>query len=131
MSKSTAIAGVPALSDSTRRTAALTLGALGVVFGDIGTSPIYAMRETVRATGGAMPAPFAVMGALSAIVWALILVVTVKYVVLIMRADNEGEGGSLALAVLAHRSPRLKRPIKSVIGGRYYTSRSQVNMGCG
>jgi KUP system potassium uptake protein len=96
--------------------AALTLGALGVVFGDIGTSPIYAMRESVRATGGALPPPFAVMGALSAIVWALILVVTIKYVVLIMRADNDGEGGVLALAALAHRSPRLPRRMKNVIG---------------
>ena len=101
---------------SAGRTAALTLGALGVVFGDIGTSPIYAMRESVRATGGASPGAFAVMGALSAIVWALILVVTIKYVVLIMRADNEGEGGVLALAALAHRSHRLKRRVKNVIG---------------
>ncbi|HLY07009.1 MAG TPA: potassium transporter Kup [Rhizomicrobium sp.] len=105
-----------AQSASAGRTAALTLGALGVVFGDIGTSPIYAMRETVRATGGALPAAPAVMGALSAIVWALILVVTIKYVLLIMRADNEGEGGVLALAALAHRSPRLKRRVKNVIG---------------
>lgn len=96
--------------------AALTLGALGVVFGDIGTSPIYAMRETVRATGGSVPDQFAVMGALSAIIWALILVVTIKYVILIMRADNDGEGGVLALAGLAHRSPRLPRRVKNVIG---------------
>lgn len=109
-----ALVGTPA--PTAARTAALTLGALGVVFGDIGTSPIYAMRESVRATGGAMPGTSAVMGALSAIIWALILVVTVKYVVLIMRADNEGEGGVLALAALAHRSPRLKRPVKNVIG---------------
>ena len=109
-----AVVGTPA--PTAARTAALTLGALGVVFGDIGTSPIYAMRESVRATGGAMPGTSAVMGALSAIIWALILVVTVKYVVLIMRADNEGEGGVLALAALAHRSPRLKRPVKNVIG---------------
>ena len=102
--------------NSVGRSAALTLGALGVVFGDIGTSPIYAMRESVRATGGALPPPFAVMGALSAIVWALILVVTIKYVVLIMRADNDGEGGVLALAALAHRSPRLPRRMKNVIG---------------
>ncbi|HEY5047774.1 MAG TPA: potassium transporter Kup [Rhizomicrobium sp.] len=94
----------------------LTLGALGVVFGDIGTSPIYAMRETVRATGGAMPGRLAVMGALSAILWALILVVTVKYVVLIMRADNDGEGGVLALASLAHRSPGISRKVKNAIG---------------
>jgi len=109
-----AIACAPRSTPS--RTAALTLGALGVVFGDIGTSPIYAMRESVRATGGAMPGPLAVMGALSAIIWALILVVTVKYVVLIMRADNEGEGGVLALAALAHRSPRMRRRAKNVIG---------------
>jgi KUP system potassium uptake protein len=116
MSKTAATAMTGLAPSSTSRTAALTLGALGVVFGDIGTSPIYAMRETVRATGGATPAPYAVMGALSAIVWALILVVTIKYVVLIMRADNEGEGGVLALAALAHRSARLKRQVKNVIG---------------
>jgi KUP system potassium uptake protein len=109
-----ALAGAPA--PTLGRSAELTLGALGVVFGDIGTSPIYAMRETVRATGGAMPGEFAVMGALSAIIWALILVVTIKYVILIMRADNEGEGGVLALAALAHRSPRLKRRVKNIIG---------------
>src|SRR5579864_4277785 len=101
---------------SAGRTAALTLGALGVVFGDIGTSPIYAMRESVRATGGALPGALAVMGVLSAIVWALVLVVTIKYVLLIMRADNEGEGGVLALAALAHRTPKLKRRVKNVIG---------------
>lgn len=116
MNKAAASACVGAPAPTLGRTAALTLGALGVVFGDIGTSPIYAMRETVRAIGGTMPGAFAVMGALSAIIWALILVVTIKYVVLIMRADNEGEGGVLALAALAHRSPRLKRRVKNVIG---------------
>ncbi len=106
-----------AAQSSTRgRTATLTLGALGVVFGDIGTSPIYALRESVRALGGALPAEMAVMGVLSLIVWSLILVVTVKYVTLIMRADNDGEGGVLALATLAHRSPRLTRRVKNVIG---------------
>ena len=98
------------------RMAALTLGALGVVFGDIGTSPIYAMRESVRALGGAMPGHTAVLGALSLIIWSLILVVTVKYVSLIMRADNDGEGGVLALATLAHRSPRITRRMKNTIG---------------
>src|SRR5579871_4818612 len=112
-----ALAALPAPPEHSRgRTWALTLGALGVVFGDIGTSPIYAMRESVHATGGAMPGRLAVMGALSAIIWALILVVTIKYVVLIMRADNEGEGGVLALAALAHRSHKLKRRVKNVIG---------------
>jgi KUP system potassium uptake protein len=94
----------------------LTLGALGVVFGDIGTSPLYAVRETVTATGGALPGHYAVMGGLSMIFWALIIVVTIKYVVLIMRADNEGEGGSLALAALAHGSPNVSRKIKATIG---------------
>jgi KUP system potassium uptake protein len=98
------------------RMGALTLGALGVVFGDIGTSPLYAVRETFNATGGALPSHDAVMGGLSMIFWALIIVVTIKYVVLIMRADNDGEGGSLALAALAQSSPNVSRGIKTTIG---------------
>ncbi len=100
---------------SWKRDAALVLGALGVVFGDIGTSPLYAMRETVLATGGAYPAQAAIFGALSLILWALIVIVTLKYVILIMRADNNGEGGVLALATLAHRQ-KLGRKIKALIG---------------
>jgi len=99
-----------------RRKAVLTLGALGVVFGDIGTSPLYAMRESALAAGGAVPSPAAVMGALSLILWSLIVVVTLKYVALIMRADNDGEGGVLALAALAHRSGGLGRWSKTAIG---------------
>jgi KUP system potassium uptake protein len=98
------------------RTAVLTLGALGVVFGDIGTSPLYAMRESALAAGGTAPSPEAVMGALSLILWSLIVVVTLKYVALIMRADNDGEGGVLALAALAHRSGGLGRWSKTAIG---------------
>ena len=102
---------------SAKRTAVLTLGALGVVFGDIGTSPLYAMRASaLAASGGALPTPFAVMGALSLIIWSLIVVVTLKYVLLIMRADNDGEGGVLALAALAHRSTGLGRWTKTAIG---------------
>jgi KUP system potassium uptake protein len=102
---------------SARRNAFLTLGALGVVFGDIGTSPLYAMRASaLAASAGATPTPFAVMGALSLILWSLIVVVTLKYVLLIMRADNEGEGGVLALAALAHRSTGLGRWTKTAIG---------------
>jgi KUP system potassium uptake protein len=81
----------------------LALGALGVVFGDIGTSPLYAFRESFI---GAHPLPIDrvhVMGVLSLIVWALILVVTVKYVFITMRADNRGEGGSFALLSLIRR----------------------------
>jgi KUP system potassium uptake protein len=106
----------PAAPRSLKRDAMLTLGALGVVFGDIGTSPIYAMRETVLATGGALPGQTAIYGALSLILWALVIIVTLKYVVLIMRADNNGEGGVLALATLAHRSQGLSRRVKSLIG---------------
>jgi KUP system potassium uptake protein len=98
------------------RLASLTLGALGVVFGDIGTSPLYAMRQSAIAAGGAMPGHFAVMGALSLIFWSLMIVVTVKYVLLIMRADNNGEGGVLALATLAHRSQGISRGVKYAIG---------------
>jgi KUP system potassium uptake protein len=94
----------------------LMLGAMGVVFGDIGTSPLYALKATVLATEGDIPNHIAVMGSLSMIFWALILVVTVKYVLIIMRADNNGEGGTLALAALAHRSPGMTRRIKATIG---------------
>ncbi|HJR56952.1 MAG TPA: KUP/HAK/KT family potassium transporter, partial [Rhizomicrobium sp.] len=93
----------------------LTLGVLGVVFGDIGTSPLYAMRATVQAAGGALPGPAAVYGAVSLIFWALVLVVTLKYVVFILRADNNGEGGVMALAALAHRAP-VSRRAKTFIG---------------
>ena len=106
----------PDKTKSFKHQAALTLGALGVVFGDIGTSPLYAMRETVLATGRGHPGTAAIMGGLSLIFWALMSVVTLKYVTLIMRADNNGEGGVLALATLAHRSPRLGRRIKTMIG---------------
>src|SRR6201996_7605668 len=94
----------------------LMLGAMGVVFGDIGTSPLYALRQTVLATEGGLANHVAVLGSLSMIFWALILVVTVKYVLIIMRADNNGEGGTLALAALAHRSPGMTRRIKATIG---------------
>ena len=100
---------------STRRSLGLTVGALGVVFGDIGTSPLYAMRETAVAVGGHAASQTAVYGALSLIFWTLVIVVTVKYVGFIMRADNNGEGGVMALAALAHRSP-VPRAAKTAIG---------------
>ncbi len=113
----TASAATPAIAASPlKREIGLTVGALGVVFGDIGTSPLYAMRETALATGGHVPDMAAVMGALSLILWSLIIVVTIKYVVFIMRADNEGEGGVLALAALAHRTSGLSRRAKTSIG---------------
>jgi KUP system potassium uptake protein len=105
--------GAPATG---RRQLTLTVGALGVVFGDIGTSPLYAMKQSALAAGGTMPALPAVMGVLSLIFWSLLIVVTVKYVGLIMRADNDGEGGVLALAALAHRVTGLSRRVKAAIG---------------
>ncbi len=84
---------------------ALTLGSVGVVYGDIGTSPLYALREAVQAAVGTgnIANETAVLGILSLIIWALILVVTVKYVIILLRADNNGEGGTLALMALASR----------------------------
>jgi KUP system potassium uptake protein len=103
-------------SHSLSRKSTLTLAALGVVYGDIGTSPLYAVRESVLAARGHVPVQLAIMGAISLIFWSLIIVVTVKYVMLIMRADNDGEGGVLALASLAHRSKSLGRRAKAAIG---------------
>src|SRR5437667_21276 len=80
--------------------AMLLVGALGVVFGDIGTSPIYAFRESLRAAG-ALEAQAMVLGILSLVFWAVVLVVALKYVVFVMRADNHGEGGTMALISLA------------------------------
>ena len=80
-----------------------TVGAVGVVFGDIGTSPLYALQQSLNATGGDRQSPEAVLGVLSLIFWSLLIVVTVKYVVLIMRADNAGEGGILSLFALVQR----------------------------
>src|SRR2546421_1475316 len=83
----------------------LMLGSIGVVYGDIGTSPLYAMRESVLAAVGAgNPASEAVvLGILSLVIWALLIVVTAKYVLLLLYADNNGEGGTLALMALAQR----------------------------
>ena len=82
---------------------ALALGSIGVVFGDIGTSPLYAMREALAHSRGGGGGEMAVLGVVSLITWALILIVTIKYVVFLMRADNKGEGGTLALMALAQR----------------------------
>ena len=92
-----------------------TLGAIGVVYGDIGTSPLYALEQSLNATGAGPYAPANVLGVLSLMFWSLLIVVTLKYVVLIMRADNEGEGGILSLFALVQRKledmPRWGRAI--------------------
>src|SRR5438128_5044010 len=104
---------------------ALMLGSIGVVYGDIGTSPLYALREAVVAASGtsADAAPQAVLGVLSLILWALIIVVTLKYVVILLRADNNGEGGTLALMALAQRavgSGASKIVLLGIIGGALF-----------
>ncbi len=97
------------------RMPALVLGALGVVYGDIGTSPLYTMRESFRHTG--LPLDEAtILGILSLALWALVIVVTLKYVTVIMRADNRGEGGVLALGTLAHRGMRSPLGSRAVVG---------------
>ena len=83
--------------------AAVALGALGVVYGDIGTSPLYALREAAKAAAhGAPVTPAAAMAATSAILWSLIIVVALKYALLILRADNRGEGGIMAMLAILH-----------------------------
>jgi KUP system potassium uptake protein len=96
---------------------ALTLGSIGVVFGDIGTSPLYAFREAVHAAqhGGPLTREI-VLGVLSMILWSLILVVTVKYVLILLRADNNGEGGTLSLAALAMRALGRQTTVVFVLG---------------
>jgi KUP system potassium uptake protein len=98
-----------------RLTFGCTLGAIGVVYGDIGTSPLYALEQSLNATGDATQLPATVLGVLSLMFWSLLIVVTLKYVVLIMRADNEGEGGILSLFALVQRrleeAPRWGRAI--------------------
>ena len=81
--------------------ASLTLGSIGVVYGDIGTSPLYALRESLAHTAGVGSHDENVLGVVSLLIWALFLIVTIKYVIFVMRADNRGEGGTLALMALA------------------------------
>ncbi len=89
---------------------ALLIGAIGVVFGDIGTSPLYAIRESFHGENGFDVNPVNILGALSLIFWSLMLIISLKYVLLILRADNKGEGGILALETLARKDGRIKSP---------------------
>ena len=105
----------PALRTST---AALTLGALGVVYGDIGTSPLYAFREALAQSAAGGIDRSEIVGVLSLALWALIIVVTLKYVLFLMRADNNGEGGVLSLMALASRAAsRTSWPLILILGG--------------
>jgi KUP system potassium uptake protein len=96
----------------------LSLGALGIVYGDIGTSPLYTLKECTHGVHGVPPTPDNVLGLLSLIFWSLMFVVTIKYLVFIMRADNRGEGGILALLALVpekFRSPARGTPLLAVL----------------
>src|SRR5499426_808536 len=96
---------------------ALVLGSVGVVYGDIGTSPLYAFREAVAAAVEQGPVSREiVLGVLSLILWALIIVVTIKYVLLLLRADNNGEGGTLSLTALATRALGRRTTLVFVLG---------------
>jgi KUP system potassium uptake protein len=95
--------------------AALTLAALGVVYGDIGTSPLYAAKETFNPAHGIPLTPETVLGGISAIFWSLMIVVSLKYVLLIMRADNKGEGGIMALLALAGAAVKGRPRARSAI----------------
>src|SRR5262249_29149871 len=95
-----------AMSAPGRRLAALSLAALGVVYGDIGTSPLYAFRECFKPEYGLTLDSGAVYGVLSLIVWSLIVIVSVKYLTLMLRLDNRGEGGIMALLALIMRIRR-------------------------
>src|SRR6187455_713601 len=97
---------------------ALTLGSMGVVFGDIGTSPLYAFRVALDAAAepNGIVTREIVLGVLSLILWALILVVTCKYVLILLRADNNGEGGTLALMALAFRAVGRRAPFIMILG---------------
>jgi KUP system potassium uptake protein len=100
--------------------AVLTLGALGVVFGDIGTSPLYAMQTVFHADHGSVPtSQSAVYGVLSLVFWAVTIIVSIKYVTFIMRADNDGEGGIMALIALIQRAglPRHSTQIVLILLG--------------
>jgi KUP system potassium uptake protein len=95
---------------------ALTIGAIGVVFGDIGTSPLYAFREALAQSASNGIDASEILGVLSLALWTLTLIVTVKYVMFLMRADNHGEGGVLALTALARRALGMRSRIAIVLG---------------
>ena len=96
--------------------ARLALGAIGVVFGDIGTSPLYAFRETFANPHHPLPLDNAhILGVISLIFWSMMIVVSVKYVAIIMRADNKGEGGSLALLALVSGQTKTRRWSRGIV----------------
>jgi KUP system potassium uptake protein len=107
----------PSKADRWRRLGVLIVGSLGVVYGDIGTSPLYALRECFFGRYAVAPSDANVLGVLSLIAWSLILVISIKYLAFVLRADNDGEGGILALMELVRRPTRgLGRKIVVAVG---------------
>lgn len=106
---------LPEANPTGRRLGILTITALGVVYGDIGTSPLYAFKECFKPEYGLAPTPDNVYGVLSLILWSLILVVSFKYIVYIMRADNRGEGGILAMLALILKKDTQRRRGRAVL----------------
>jgi KUP system potassium uptake protein len=98
-----------------RQLAALSLGALGVVYGDIGTSPLYALKECFHGLHGIEPTREHVLGVLSLIFYSLTLIISIKYLIFVMRADNKGEGGILALMALVSQQPAARRRSRAVL----------------
>jgi len=99
-----------------KKLAPLVMGAIGVVFGDIGTSPLYTLKEAFGHAYGLHPDRDNVYGILSLVFWAILLVVTIKYVMVVMRADNRGEGGILALMTVVRRSLPIASPLTYSVG---------------
>ena len=93
----------------------LMLGAIGVVYGDLGTSPLYTMKEIFNGTHAVQVTPENVLGILSLIFWSIILVISIKYVLFVMRANNRGEGGIMALMALALRLRKEQRQRNIII----------------
>jgi KUP system potassium uptake protein len=115
--KATEVGGESGETSHDRHFWTLVVGSVGVVYGDIGTSPLYAFREAVRAASGGSPANSeAVFGVLSLIFWALILIVTLKYVIVLLRADNKGEGGTFALMALGQSVAKRSSPLLLGLG---------------
>ncbi len=103
-------------STQTKRMLPLVIGAVGIVFGDIGTSPLYTLQQVFSKTYGLSPHSSNVLGVLSLIFWSLMLVITFKYVAIVMRADNRGEGGILALMAVVQRSLPIASPLSYGLG---------------
>jgi KUP system potassium uptake protein len=117
MSNASTLVGAAGSGVGTRRFWALALGSIGVVFGDIGTSPLYAFKESIHhiADGGRELLREDVMGVVSLMLWSLIIIVTLKYVLLLMRLDNRGEGGTISLMALVQRTIGKRTPLLFIV----------------